>query len=520
MRVRLPLYAKILLWFFLNVVLLAAVFAFLFNAQFSFNLDWFLAGGAQARIEAVRKVIVDELDNTPPQGWQQVLDRYSEAYNVRFSLVDDEARYMIGDTVEMPKEVRDRITSRHFPRWHGPPPTSHTSNVANTTDATPVPTPRPTDRQFRGWRPPFRAVMRTKDPTQYWLMANARIDNPQAGDPMAVVLIARSRSISGGGLIFDPRPWLWLGIGAVVFSLLFWLPLVRGITRFIYQTTQATRRIAGGRFDVRVKGRRLDELGELGEAINQMAGHLDNLVTGQKRFLGDIAHELCSPLAHLQMTLAILEQHAQGPAEEKYVRSAVAKASQIATLVNELLSFSKASFGASSVQLHPVRLREAVNEALRNESCESSRVQIAMEEDLAVAADRDLLVRAIANLIRNAVRHAGSAEVIEISAIREGKEIALTVADSGPGVPEGDISRIFDAFYRVDSSRTRETGGAGLGLTIVKTCVESCCGSVEARNREPHGLAVIIRLRSADSDATEPASPEPAKTEENAAATH
>ncbi len=496
MRIRLPLYVKILLWFFLNVVLLAAVIGLLFNAQFSFDFDWFLTSGARARVEVVRDLIVGELNNVPPDEWQQVLDRYSDAYKVRFSLVDDDGHRLIGDVVELPQEVRDRITARPFPRSR--------SQSSSTPAASPTPRPQaeprsPQVRSFAGWRPPFRALMRTKDPTQYWLMTSARIENPQAGPPMRVILVARSRSISGGGLIFDPKPWFWLGVGAIVFSLLFWLPLVRSITHFVYRTTLATRMIAGGRFDVRVTGRRFDELGELGEAINQMASQLDGLVTGQKRFLGDIAHELCSPLAHLQMTLAILEQHVQG-SEEKYVRSAVAKAAQIAGLVNELLSFSKASFGASAVRLQPVNVKKAVEEAIRKESGEAADFRVTIPETLAVAADRELFIRAISNVLRNAARHGDPSEPVLVDAVSQGGEVAITVYDSGPGVPEADLGRIFDAFYRVDSSRNRETGGTGLGLTIVKTCIESCCGSVRAANRHPHGLEVTLRLRAADDD--------------------
>jgi two-component system sensor histidine kinase CpxA len=120
--------------------------------------------------------------------------------------------------------------------------------------------------------------------------------------------------------------------------------------------------------------------------------------------------------------------------------------------------------------------------------------------ELTVASDRDLFIRAIANLLRNAIRHGEPSAPISIRAEAEGKEVAITVADSGPGVPEADLARIFDAFYRVDTSRTRATGGTGLGLTIVKTCVEICCGSVSARNREPRGLEVVVRLPAAEEE--------------------
>ncbi len=490
---RLPLYGKILAWFFLNLLVVAAVFAFLFDAQFHFNLDWLFAAGARDRLEAVRDLIIGELEVTPPDDWQQVMERYSEAHRVRFALFDDEANPLVGEPRELPADVRARILAR--PTFNRSPRPAER--------ATPPPaTPREGESARRWWpRIPIRVLMRTTGPTAYWLLASARLDNPLAGAPMRVVLVARSDSISAGGLIFNPKPWLLVGAGVFVFSLLFWLPLVRGITRTLARMMMATRRIADGRFDVRVGLNRHDELGSLAESIDQMAARLDGLVKGQKRFLGDIAHELCSPLARLQMALGILEQRTTGE-EATFVRAATEKAEQIAALVGELLSFSKAAFGASAVRLEPVSVAAVVAEAVRREETERSEIRVNVPGDLEVSADSDLLTRAVANLLRNSLQHASHAGPVTIHAERAGEEIHITVADSGPGVPEEELPRIFDAFYRVDASRTRDTGGTGLGLAIVKTCVESCLGSVTASNREPHGLEIRITLHTA---AIEPA---------------
>ncbi len=479
-RVRLPLYGKILVWFFLNLVIVAAVFALLFNAQFNFNLDWFFFTGARERMEAVRDLIVGELDVTAPDEWAAVLKRYSAAHRVRFGLFDDDANPLVGDTAELPAEVRLRIIER--PMFPGAKP--------------PAFTPPPSDQRRRWPRPPLRALMRTGDPTQYWLLTSARLDNMLAGDPMRVVLVARSDSLSAGGLIFNPKPWLALVAGVFVFSLLFWLPLIRGITRTIGRMMHATRQIADGRFDVRVNLRRRDELGGLAESIDQMAARLDGLVTGQKRFLGDIAHELCSPLVRLQMALGILEQHAT-ETQVPFVRAATEKATQIAALVGELLSFSKAELGAAAGPLESVTLAAVVAEATHREATDSASLRIAIPEQLRVSAAPELLTRALANLIRNAIQHAAAAGPITIGAETRGGEIILTVADCGPGVPEADLPRIFDAFYRVDPSRTRATGGTGLGLAIVKSCVESCGGTVTARKRQPRGLEIQVHLRAA-----------------------
>ncbi len=469
MRARLPLYAKILLWFFLNLALLATVFVLLFNAQFRFDLDWVLASNASQRVDAMRDLIVGELNATPPDEWDRVIDRFGDAYRVRFSLFDDDGNHLIGSVDELPKEVRARLLPLR-------------------------PSQRLETNRHRGGEP-VRSFLHTTNPTRYWLLVSARLDNPEAGGPMHTVLVAESGSFSVGGLIFDLGSWLRLALGAVVFSVLFWLPLLRGITRSIGQINHATRQIAEGRFDARVSTRRLDELGLLAESINQMAARLDGFVKDQKRFLGDVAHELCSPLARLQMALGILEQRA-GKDQEFYAKSATEKAGQIATLVNDLLAFSKASFGASTVQLGPVNLLETVREAARREGAEAARLTV--PADLMVSADPTLLLRALANLLRNAMRHSAPGGPISVSAERgEDSMVNIAVADTGPGVPEAELSKIFDAFYRVDVSRTRETGGSGLGLAIVKSCVESCRGSVTARNRQPRGLEVMVRLPEA-----------------------
>ncbi len=478
---RLPLSAKILIWFFLNLLVLAAVVILLFNAQFRFDLDWVFATSAEQRVDALRALVVGELNTTAPDEWDRVLERFSSAYHVRLSLFEPNGEHLIGGITNVPQTVKERMV---------PPSRPNEPLHAGISEMPPPPEPMSIGGQ-RG--SPGRAFIRTTSPTQYWLLLHAHLDNPQAGNPMHVVLVAEADSLSVGGLILDPAPWLTLAVGAVIFSVLFWLPLLRGITRSIKQMKDTTRQIAEGRFDVRISTQRKDELGSLAEAINQMAGRLNGFVKDQKRFLGDIAHELCSPLARLQMVLGILEQRA-GESQKEYANSAIEKTGQIAALVNELLAFSKASYDASLVSLHSVNLQEMVEAAVRQETAEGHEIKVDIPASLTVLADGELLMRAIANLLRNAIRHAGNAGPITVSAFQQGGTVTLGIADSGPGIPASELPKIFDAFYRLDASRTRETGGVGLGLTIVKTCVESCRGSVTARNREPHGLEVLIKL--------------------------
>jgi len=303
-------------------------------------------------------------------------------------------------------------------------------------------------------------------------------------------------SFWGTPLFFDFKPWLFALAAAIAVFLLCWLPFIRGLSRSISRLTDNTRRIAQGDFENHLPENRRDEIGQLSVSINRMAGRLSGFVTGQKRFLGDIAHELSAPVARTQFALGILEQRATEDQREA-VEDLHEEIGQMSGLVGELLSFSKAGLDAGSAALTPVELTTLAQQAAARESTDEVNIVVAIPEPVTAIAEPNLLLRALSNLVRNAVRYAGADGPITISAAREGDSAVITVVDSGPGLPPDELDRVFTPFYRLDASRTRETGGAGLGLAIVKSCVESSGGTVQCRNRAPHGLEVEIRLKAA-----------------------
>jgi two-component system sensor histidine kinase CpxA len=483
------------------------------RAQFRFGFDWMLATGADARIQAVSDIIVAELNDRPQTNWNTVLNRFDDAYRIQFLVFRADGTQLAGKPASLPPEIRKRLGEGRGPIRMRPPTgepgvesplaegPGRGRSPGERSGFGPPPGrggPRPdflpgTFAQARG---PFpKSVVRTFDPTRYWLIVRAPINDPDRPRTRPLALVAVSHTLSAGGLLFDFKPWLAVGLGAVVLSALLWLPLVRGITRSIGQMTHATRQIAEGRFDGRVNERRRDELGALGQSVNRMAARLAGFVTGQKRFLGDIAHELCSPIARIQVALGILEQRAD-ERQQAYVEDVREEVQHMSSLVNELLSFSKAGLRGKEIPLQAVPLAELARRVVGREAEPSDQVHIQIAEDLQALADPDLLSRALANLIRNALRYAGGAGPVMVSARSQDNGVTLTVADSGPGVPESTLQQIFDPFFRVESSRSRDTGGIGLGLAIVKTCVEACQGTVTARNRQPSGLEVEIRLRT------------------------
>lgn len=514
MNIRFPLYGKILLWFFLNLVFLGLVFYMFFRVQFKVGLDSLLMGQAGDRIQAVSELIEFDLREGPRSSWNEILDRYSNAHQVRFFLFRTDAIQLAGETIRLPLELASKMKARRGPppqqpnrsrsfRWRRPfqflepdrPTTTNSSAIRSMQPRRPSMPPQPPGEFIRPEHFP-KFMIHTSDPDRYWVGVQIHASDRGRFGGVPTTLLAMSPSIRGGGLFFDFVPWLAVGAGVIFFSVLFWIPLVRGITRSISQVTRATERIAAGQFDSPVESKRRDELGRLGQAINQMTTRLSGFVTGQKRFLGDIAHELCSPIARIQMSLGILEQRADSK-QKSYVEGVREDVQHMSQLVSELLSFSKASLEPSTITLRAVLVRPVVEQAIRRESATQVKIQVTVDEKLTVKADPDLLLRALGNLIRNAIRYAGDTGPITVDASESEGFVAIKVADSGPGVPPDCLDQLFDPFYRPEPSRNRDSGGMGLGLSIVKTCIESCNGSVSCCNRTPSGFEVIVKLPNA-----------------------
>lgn len=507
------------MWFFVNLAVLASAGWLVVRGQFRFST--FTSGAAQDRVERVTSRIAEELSTRPRPDWDRILADYERASGVEFSCYGEDGRLLAGRKGALPPEVHARLVGpprrgpdgeprgdrRRPPRRPGDgPPFGPGREPARNGLPPGDPDFRPFDDRGPDGRPPRRdqfpdpdivrdngrLLIQTHNPERYWVMIRHRLRIDDREIPAAI--IASSDSPTGRGLYFDSKPFIWAGLGVLVLSALIWFPFVRGLTRSVGRLRDATGDLAKGKFDVRVNETRRDEVGELGGEINRMAERLAGYVNGQKRFLGDVAHELCAPIARLQTAVSIMEQRATD-ADKSRLADVQEEVEHMAKLVNELLQFSKASIGGAPLELREVSVREVAEKAIHREAGDTSGVTLTLEGDLRVRAEPDLLLRALGNLVRNAIRYAGQAGPITFSAAREGESVRISVADSGPGVPAEALPKIFDPLYRVDAARTHGGGGGiGLGLAIVKTCVDACGGTVTARNREQGGLEVTLTL--------------------------
>lgn len=496
MNVRFPLYAKILLWFFLNLLILVVGFLVFFKLQ----LNSAIVTTVHDRLRPVEQLVMSELVPAPRRDWDTILKRFSAAYGVRFGLYRNTGQQVAGEKMALPKEVLAQL-AQPGPRRDGPPDLAPDDPARDDPDFRPPPEGADLERgpSTRGPMPmrlPGGAagIFFAHADGKYWAGLRTRIERRDV-PPAPMTLIAVSNTLAAGGLFLDTRPWIFAGIVVVIVSALFWFPLIRSVTHSVSKMTKATQSIAAGDFDARVADQRRDELGRLGEAINAMAIRLKGLVTGQKRFLGDTAHELCSPIARIQLHLGILEESAH-PQDKQRIEELREEVQQMSALVNELLSFSKASLEPSAVKLQPVRVKTAAEQAAKRETSPGTQINVEIPDDVGVLAEPELLARAIGNLVRNAVRYAGNCGPVTVSAERTDDVVRVYVRDCGPGVPDDSVPQLFDPFYRPEVARDRESGGVGLGLAIVKTCVESCHGIVSCRNLNP-GFEVTLELQAA-----------------------
>jgi two-component system sensor histidine kinase CpxA len=506
-RPRFTLSLKILLVAFLNLSLLGLMFSIFSQSLLKLNLSSFILTPARDRMLSVSRLIGLQLLSSQRQSWTRILNDASATYPAHFYLFNEFGEQLAGEPVKLPQKLQDAFRNGRRGPFH-----------PDWTRAEQPPEPPPdmdgagrfeSERMRQaGPPPPFAAnrgrlisqinFTKVSNPPEYWATVHLpagfaqRADGPGAR-PVHAMIVWRFPKFWTQPFFFNLKAWLEVIAATIIVSVACWAPLLRSLTRAIAQLTAATGRISEGHFEIEVATKRRDELGSLGESINRMAHRLSGLVHGQRRFLSDIAHELSSPIARAQLALAILEQRA-GEAGAEYVGDVREEVEHMSSLVNELLAFSKSQSIDSSVELRNVNVAETVRKVLQRESTEEAKIETDIDDSAEVIAQPEYLFRSLANLVRNAVRYAAHAGPIQISAVERAGELTITVADQGPGLPENELENVFRPFYRPEFARQRETGGAGLGLAIVRSCIEACGGAVSCRNRIPKGLEVAIRL--------------------------
>ncbi|MES2204860.1 MAG: ATP-binding protein [Pseudomonadota bacterium] len=260
---------------------------------------------------------------------------------------------------------------------------------------------------------------------------------------------------------------------------------------------RAAKKLGQGEFQTRVQallGHRKDEIGELARDFDEMAARLESLVLSKQQLLQDISHELRSPLARLSVALEIARD--KSPAVEKELTRIAYETDKLNELIRQLLSLASLDASQNVVTFEKVDLVELVDSIVSDANYEIQHRIIPIRLITPQACDAEicypLLRSAIENIIRNALRYTPEDQPIQVTVLSKEEEIQISIEDSGPGIPEEKLAQVFDPFFRVDDSRTQNTGGFGLGLAIAKRAILLHQGNISAQNLPRGGLNVTL----------------------------
>lgn len=316
---------------------------------------------------------------------------------------------------------------------------------------------------------PMQIARRTPNGKHHWIV----VMPPPAGDPAEFI------------------PYYLVVLAAVVLLLLL---LASRIVAPLRALAVVMDRFGRGELDARFPSRRKDEIGNVGRAFNDMAERLETLLVAERRLLQDVSHELRSPLARLSFAARLART---APDRDAAIDRIKHEVDRLTELVSSLIEVTRAEGDPSE------RARNSIDlDALLEKTIEACRLDAQARKcsvvyrgkpGVAVLGNEELLRRAVENVTRNAIRYAPPESEVEVSLEATEREAVVRVRDSGPGVPEEQLSRIFDPFFRVENSRDAKQGGVGLGLAIARRAVAVHSGTLSAENAGP-GLRVTMRL--------------------------
>ncbi len=296
--------------------------------------------------------------------------------------------------------------------------------------------------------------------------------------------------IPAGPPIFVPY-YIWVVLAAVAFCYIITVQIVSPL-RTLEQTVEA---FGNGDLHVRAQVYGNDEIGKLARTFNLMADRIETLLTAERRLLQDVSHELRSPLARLKFATELARTSTDRSRSMDRIEKEI---DRLGSLVSELLQVTRAENDPESRHFREIALTDLLGDVLDDSTVEAEarqcRLQLCASGNFQLLGDRELLRRAVENVVRNAIRYAPEGSDIEISLTHRDMYAMISVRDFGPGVPEESLPNLFKPFFRVEADRNRNSGGGvGLGLSIAERAIAVHGGRIRVRNASP-GLIVEIVL--------------------------
>jgi two-component system sensor histidine kinase BaeS len=314
-------------------------------------------------------------------------------------------------------------------------------------------------------------------------------------------LLPKKRLSDLNQLRFIKRQKLALALIAglmLLVSALLALPVANRLVRPIRALAAGTRRLSAGNYATRVPEESTDELGQLARDFNSLALTLEKNEEARRQWVADISHELRTPLSVLRGEIEALQDGVRQCTPEA-IGSLHGEVMRLGRLVDDLYQLAISDLGALSYRKSDVNLAELLEETLDPFRAECARKDIDLvfapkQTEIPLFADGERLHQLFANLLENALKYTDRGGRIEVRLEKGNRAAVVHFLDSAPGVPASELGRLFDRLYRVEGSRSRATGGAGLGLSLCRNIVEAHKGTIKAGTSPLGGLWIIIEL--------------------------
>jgi len=271
-----------------------------------------------------------------------------------------------------------------------------------------------------------------------------------------------------------------------VFILIFYVS-IRKILHPVKKLSGGVENIRAGNLDYRIDSPGRDELGKLTIAFNKMAEELKKLLQSKEQLLLDVSHELRSPLTRMKVALACLPDTDMGSSIRE-------DALEMETMITELLENARLSDQNTHLNLEPVPIAEFIRHLINHSSEYIKRVHLTNNSNInTIQCDPKQITVVLRNILNNSLKYSYyDTDPVSINISTSNSMLQISICDTGPGIPDKEIPFIFDPFYRVDKSRSKETGGYGLGLSLCKKIMEAHGGRIEARSKKGHGTTINL----------------------------
>lgn len=335
-----------------------------------------------------------------------------------------------------------------------------------------------------------------KSPIKKALVVSTPVFNSEKEYIARSVLISNLLPIRETSNILKKQLSIITFISVIIGSLLA-LFLAKEFTNPIIKITEATKKIAKGKFETRVDVKSKDEIGVLGKDVNDMAQQLGNIEELRKDFISNVSHELKTPIGIIRAYAELIRDINDEETKADNVSIIVDESIRLNEMVEDILTLSKMESGYDKLNIENINLSTLIEDVLKRLEMliekKSINILLDYEDDQEIMCDYNKMFQVFYNIINNSINHSDeNSEIIIKTSNNEDKNIVIEIKDQGIGIPKSEIKHIWDRFYKVEKSRKRNESGTGLGMAIVKNILDLHGFNVEVESIV--GVGTVVRI--------------------------